>query len=239
MKYLLLILSFVFIISIVSGATLQPVKLNSCVDLTQSCSNCTFVNITSVIYPNGSKIVNNVAMTKQGTEFNYTFCDTKQIGEYTYVTFGNPDGYLISQPVTFDVNPQGKNYSTVDGLIYGIAIIVLIGIFLLSLYAFVVIPFENLRGSDGTIVQVSYKKYLKIFAFMMCYVTLVGISYFLWNISYGIIQFTELASFFYFVFRLLFVGLLLLVPVTAILTFVGWLKDMSMNNKIMRGLTIR
>lgn len=81
--------------------------INKCVSLKQTCANCTFVNVTSVTAKTNDgtsvTLLQDKAMTKQGTEYNYTFCSTGYIGEYTYNTLGDPDGIKVVQPVTFTV----------------------------------------------------------------------------------------------------------------------------------------
>jgi hypothetical protein len=107
-------------------------KQGKCVILKQTCANCTFVNITSVTTKNSAgasvQMLGEVAMTKIGTEYNYTFCLTSNSGEYTYNTFGNPDGVLEVQPVTFTINPSG-NTAPLGLFIIAIGIIYFIGFF--------------------------------------------------------------------------------------------------------------
>lgn len=100
--------------------TLGDYKQYECVILKQTCANCTFVNVTSVVAKNSSgasiQLLGNVPMTKIGTEYNYTFCSTTNLGEYTYNTLGNPDGILTTQPVSFSITPSGYNQTTSQSL---------------------------------------------------------------------------------------------------------------------------
>jgi hypothetical protein len=108
-----------------SGATLGTFKLNSCIDLMQTCGNCSFVNITSISYPNGTKINHNFAMIKNGVDYSYNFCNNTQLGEYIYNTLGNPDGVYVTQPVSYLITNTGEKPAG-DGLI----------IFIYSLFIF-------------------------------------------------------------------------------------------------------
>jgi hypothetical protein len=85
--FLCLIFSFSFISA--SDETLLRGTQYSCVDLVQSCDDCTEVTLASIRYPDG--ILHHVGevMTKDDTDYNYTFCDTEQIGAYTYNTCGD------------------------------------------------------------------------------------------------------------------------------------------------------
>lgn len=116
-------------LSMVSATTtLGTFGQNKCVILKQTCANCTFVNITSVTAKTNEgqsvQLMGDVAMTKTGSEYNYTFCKTGYIGEYTYNTLGNPDGVLTVEPVTFNI---GQNsiilYVIIFIIIYAVSFI--------------------------------------------------------------------------------------------------------------------
>lgn len=62
----------------------------SCIELKQI-ANASYCNVTSVNYPNSSKAISNLIMTKSGSEFNYTnFCETSILGKY--IVNGECDG---------------------------------------------------------------------------------------------------------------------------------------------------
>jgi len=85
--FLCLIFSFSFISA--SDETLLRGRQYSCVDLIQSCPNCTYVTLASIRYPNGTLQHIGENMTKDDTDYDYQFCDTEQIGTYTYNTCGD------------------------------------------------------------------------------------------------------------------------------------------------------
>ena len=47
-------------------------------------------------------------MTKTGTDYNYTFCDTESLGEYSYTTCGDKDGVVSCEDITFESTPSGR-----------------------------------------------------------------------------------------------------------------------------------
>lgn len=70
MKSQLLILAIlIFILPMISAEvqTLGTFKINDCIVLKQTCSNCSYVNITSVLYPNSTEALGQVQMTKSRT----------------------------------------------------------------------------------------------------------------------------------------------------------------------------
>lgn len=160
MKKLILILFVViFLISVTSAEvqTLGTFKQNECANLVQTCDNCTFVNITRVLYPNSTIAVSNVEMTKDGTYYNYTFCLTNDTGKYTYTSFGDLDGENTVGNVNFDITPQGVNFDTSTGLVTVGAFFILIvaTIFFLLFGIFTTnIPFKIFFVSLSTILMV-------------------------------------------------------------------------------------
>lgn len=127
-KILFIIPILILLIGVVSAEqqSLGVFKAGQCIQLKQTCANCTAVNVTSVLAPNGVQMIGNGIMTKSGTEYNRTFCNTTQIGEYTYNTLGNPDGIFTVQPVSFTITPSG-NSNMLGLFIIVIAIIYAIG----------------------------------------------------------------------------------------------------------------
>lgn len=237
MKFYIFLISFILVMGFASAViTTLPdyVKIGECVNLVQN-DNVTSETLISVVKPNEIVYINK-AMTKNNTFFNYTFCDNDVSGGYTV---NGQDNTGIAWSYDYNVNAQGKQYGSVDGLLYIIAILVLLGLFGVSLYGFFMIPFENPRGGDGIINAISYKKYLKIFSLVIAYVSFLAVSYFLWNLTYGILEVTEMARFFYFIYRSLYVGLLVLFPLTVIISFVRFIQDLKLEKMIERGLTVK
>jgi hypothetical protein len=127
-KILLFLLSFILLIGFSSALSIGNYGTNQCVSLKQTCDNCTFVNVTSVsaITNTGASvnIIGNVPMTKKGTEYNYTFCSTGYVGEYTYVTVGDPDGVIDTESINFNVGQ-----SSIIFLVIAFVLIYVVGFF--------------------------------------------------------------------------------------------------------------
>ena len=98
-----------FFISIVSAeqSNLGTMKQNSCFSLYQSCDDCSYVNLTNVKYPNGTIESFNVAMSKTNQNFNYKFCNTSAIGDYTYTVAGDKNGVYSTEVIGFSISPSG------------------------------------------------------------------------------------------------------------------------------------
>jgi hypothetical protein len=101
-KLISLIILSIFLVSFVS-ANLGTYKQGDCVNI-KTILNSSSVNISTISYPNSIVVISNQIMTKQGQTFNYTFCNTSNLGTYIYDYFdSNGDVYVNS----FDVTPSG------------------------------------------------------------------------------------------------------------------------------------
>jgi len=126
---LAIISSFIFIFLIgLSSASIEDlgtVKQGDCVTLQQSCANCTYNNITSVLYPDMTTALSSNIMTASGTQFTYNFCNTSSMsGSYIVNGFGDPDGAKSIWIYTFEVTPSGQSGSS--NIVFFIFIIVLL-----------------------------------------------------------------------------------------------------------------
>ncbi len=106
------------------------------VDLIQTCNNCTYCNITSVKYPNGTDIFrSNISMNKDGTYYNYLLGSTNLsvIGTYTYYyDCGNiitsdvvTGGIDFEITITGDETPEGTSFilAGIFIVIFGIGLV--------------------------------------------------------------------------------------------------------------------
>lgn len=174
-KDLLILIVGIFLISFVSAqeASLGSFTQNQCIELLQTCTNCTFVNISSVELrqPISSKLLNQVQMEKDGIRYNYTFCNTSKIGEYIYWTYGDPNGDL-SDPtgVSFSVSPIGLTQSTSQGI--GSAIFLVLMVCLMLVFGWA--GFKLFKTDNWWVVGI----FLVFFAcLLLIYNTYLGYQY--------------------------------------------------------------
>lgn len=101
---------FIFTLIPLASAEVQSLgsaKQNECIQLVQSCTSCTYVNVTTVQLPN--KDIESIfqEMEVNGFSYNYTFCGTSQIGMYIATTCGDIDGTNTCVSYDFDITPSG------------------------------------------------------------------------------------------------------------------------------------
>ena len=127
-------------------------KQNNCIELKQIC-NCSYVNVSSVTYPDSSQALSMVSMTKLGTEFNYTFCNTSQLGTYLVTGFGDDNGENTIFVYDFDITGNGKP-APAGSIVVLFSIIFLISVILTGFMALYTIG--HLMSLDFDIIDLSF-----------------------------------------------------------------------------------
>lgn len=244
MRKLILNLLFVFIVmGFASALTVEDYgtfRTKDCINLIQVCDNCTYNNITSVITPNStSSITVEKVMTKSGIQYNYTYCDTNQIGKYTVNGKGDNDGILSAWAYTFTVNTLGREYTIAQSITYTLFFIFVFIIFLLTLFFGFKMPNNELRNEDGRIIQLNWNKYAKWGLFAVAYICSFALMYFAWNLSYAFLGFSAMTNFFSVGFKILIMGAIPIFVIGTIIMAANYLTDWKMYDKLMKGLTVR
>jgi len=108
-----------------SQEKLGTFKQNDCIQLKQSCADCTYVNFTKVSYPNSSQALGEVEAEQNGISFNYTFCNTTENGLYIVEGFGDVGGDKTVFIYDFEITKTGLDFDTKEsivsiGLIFGL-----------------------------------------------------------------------------------------------------------------------
>lgn len=121
-----------------AGEYLQEVKQGEDITLRQTCPDCTFVEFTSMTYPNQTVTQFNVNMTKVGEDYTYLFGNTTELGTYEFKSCGD----LLSQAtntrilkcetIIWEVTPSGSGGS--ENIVFFIFLIFLI--YAINLFGF-------------------------------------------------------------------------------------------------------
>lgn len=103
-------ISLMAILPMISAETdLGTFQRGDCISLYQYCDNCTYVNLTRIertgSQPNTWTVGLN--MTRNGYNYNHTFCDTTIIGTYRYTVCGDKDGTIQCEDLNFEITPSG------------------------------------------------------------------------------------------------------------------------------------
>jgi hypothetical protein len=103
---IILTLSLTLAVSDTSGGNLVG-KQGETIMLPQECASCTYVTVTSIQYPNLTRVYLNAPMTQQGSSYDYEFSDTNLLGEYTYCGVGDVDATDTTFCNDFEITLSG------------------------------------------------------------------------------------------------------------------------------------
>jgi len=168
-KHFVFLLVGMFLITFISATNYYPpVKQGDCINTKQTCSSCSYVNI-SIAYPNTTLSVSNQAMSPEGAGlWSYDYCDTDTLGEYSVTG----EGDLLGLPTGFDTLTfkSTQNGEIID---QSQANLSLFGAFLLFIFFFF-----SLFGIFKTDNYIG-----KFVCYWISHVLLIALSFIMWTTS--------------------------------------------------------
>lgn len=208
MKIKILFILFITLIlfSVVSAEESGGILLGKngdCIELPQESPSSTFAKLTKVQYPNLSVEIIDTLMTKNGTSYNYTFCNTNANGDYSYCTLTDVDSIDTIACKPFEITQSGTSIDTGSSIIY---IILASGVFILfslSFYFMVVVPYSNRANEKGAVIQVVKLKYVKLGLILLTWVLFVWFLNILIGLSDNFVNLTMYYGFFSFMFEVM------------------------------------
>ena len=236
-KIILSIFLIVLLIGIAS-ASLGVYKQGDCVNI-KILSNCSEVNITEIGTNNQTFIVNAEMEHLGGQTFNYTFCNTSEISDYTY-SWNDPciDCSNGGCGNSFIVNQNGTILTNAEVMIYLILLIISFLGFGLFLFFGIKIPYSNemFREKDGSIfvTKVTKEKYFKLLSIWLasgCFMWTITILTGLVNNFTFLNPIKSMATNQYLLFNFLSWGLTIFV---IILSFIEIWRDILFNKQILK-----
>jgi hypothetical protein len=197
-KFIFLLLGLLLINSVSAldcWATFEP---NTNIQLLQICPTCSYVNITSITYPNGTVFLNE-EMQQQGVNFNYTLPDSSQRGKITYGTIGDKNG--ASTPMEESLCIMiGADIETSESLIYFILAFGVLLLFILSFYFMIITPYGNDINEKGAVIKITKLKYVKLGLILFTWVLFTWFLNILIGLSNNFVSLTMYYGFFGFMF---------------------------------------
>lgn len=133
-KIFIFLILGLFLFSLVGAASIGTIKQGEEMQITNYCQDgtCTYMNLTSITYPNGTTFNINAEMTKDGQNFAYDYTPM-ELGTYNFKTCGNPSGNYICDSDTFESTPSG-NSGTSNLVFFVFVILFLYGINILGFF---------------------------------------------------------------------------------------------------------
>lgn len=226
-----------FLISLVSASSIGVFQQGKTIPITNYCStaDCTYANLSSITYPNGTVSNLNSAMIQSNNEFSYSFSNTTQLGTYYFVTCSNPNGIQVCEKDSFEITVNGQDFSTGKAISYIGFIVILLFTFLLCSWGAVKVKWKHKTNSENKIISINDFRYVKVFLFAMDYILvmfLFGLSYKFFNEA-NIQGFT---NFFNFIYQLLLRLMYPLIVAIVIIFFIIFINNLKLKKKLDLGL---
>lgn len=141
------------------------------VNLTQICTNCTFVNITYVVLASRVPFKIDQEMTKDGTFYNYSLPTnvTTSVGEYIVNWVADPDGELTSGNFNFFVRNNATFLTTAESALYIFLALFNMAAVVFFLFHGFTIPYNDHKNEEGTLTRIMSSKYLKLLSIWLGY----------------------------------------------------------------------
>ncbi len=237
-KILLVFIMSIFWFGLVSAGdpTLGTFKQGDCIDLIQTCSDCSYNNISKVQFPNATIIFENKDMTKDGTYYNYTFCNTTEIGEYLVHGFGDPASTLTIWDYTFKITYAGNSITSSQSILYLGLLGILIFTFIITLFGINKLPSRNMRDEEGRILSISYLKYLRDAGWMFVWMLVISILYLGSNLAFAYLNEQLFAQVLLTLFKVAFAVTPIIITVWLIWIFVSMFHDKQFQRILNRGM---
>ena len=233
-KLLVFLFLGIFLINLVSAESRNSIgvfRQGDCVELIQTCADCTYVKISSVSYPNSTKALELVTMTKTGTFYNYTFCDTSNLGIYKVDGYGDELAVDTVFSYTFEITYSGKNISSAQGILYIILFVVIFLTFIITIFGINKLPRYNQQDEEGRILSISYLKYLRPVLWFFEWMVIIGILYVSSNIAFAYLNEQLFAQILFTFFRIAFISLIVVIFFIILLPKIRKMKKSSRHSK--------
>lgn len=242
-KILFLIVGMLFLIGIMGSVSagkesLGVFKVGQNVRIVQVCDDATWVNISSISYPNGSIAASGIKMVPIGSgEFYYNFSNTAQLGRYD--VRGISDGCEKTFTFYFEVTYTGDLVTSEQMTVYIIALIFLVLLALALVFIINKLPNKDAMDEEGTIVQVSQLKHLRPVLWAFIWIIGVGCLFIISNIGFAYLQNQMIGKFFFTLYRIFFYASMVMLPIWFIWIFYKVFKDKEMKRLIEQGVEFK
>lgn len=239
-KINLLCLLFVVTIltSFASATTLESLgtfKQGDTVRIAQVCSDATYINISSVTYPNATTAVSGIEMVSAGSgEFYYDFTLTSLKGRYD--VRGISDGCEKTFATYFTVTHLGKELSSASATMYLGFLALLVLVFFLNFFGMGFLPDGNTRDEEGRILSISYLKYFRNVLWMTGYFLFIAIMFVASNLAFAFMEEEFFANILFTIFKVSFGIAPVVVTVWLIWIFVSMFHDRQFQQMLNRGI---
>jgi len=237
-KGLIFMLVYMFIIigfSFVSAELPQNIYPGDCVNI-KIPLNATWVNISTLTFPNQTMLSLNWETTLYGgTFYNSSFCDTYQLGSYSYEFFDNTG---FSSGNSFTVTKNGDNFDTSQAIVYIILLTINILFLALFVYLSFKLPYENEKSirneREVVVTKIVKEKYLKLMSIWFSYGLYLWLITILTGLINNYVSFEELRNLTTNLYLFSYLGGYLVTTFMVLFIFLNIWKDIILNKTILK-----
>jgi len=230
------------IMKLTGGASIGSFQLDiDDVELYQTCNNCTYCNFTRVMSPNNQTLLSNLNASNESTYFYYLVAkgNFTKVGTHNYCydcgnTIEKSTGCL-----TFEITYIGGELTLQMAMLYFISIGVLIFFFVLVVILISKLPSKDATDEEGTILQISNLKHLRPVLWVVCWGIILAMVFIVSNMALAYLPNKMIGSFFWLIYRIMFLMTLVGVPLWFIWIFAGIFKDKEYKRMIERGIDVK
>ena len=206
--------------------------------LIQTCSDATYITLSTIQYPAKTVSVINANMTSLGSgsgAFGYNFTDTTELGRYDVT--GISDGCENTFATYFEISYSGEELN-ISKAILNLGFLVLVIILFISVVVLTGhLPNGNDEDGFGKLMSINNLKYLNYCLYLVAYGLLLGVFFLASNISKAYLTNAMFGSILFAIFKILMVLAYPLVLFMLIFIFVSIFKDREMKQMMDRGVT--
>ena len=246
MRKLLIVLFLLFLLPLVSADDSKrqsvPLNISHTVTIAGVPTTSASCNIT-VFDPDNIIIVQFQPMTVDSNSKTYNFLlnssQNSKIGDLCYDISCAGNSLNNTQHFCIPITTTGKGYTTADSITNLFILIISISLFILFIYLGMKVDTSPLRTSLGEIIDVRlFNKQIKIFFYLLAYMTFTWLMFITWNLTLGYSQLLAVSSFFWFLHRFFIVALPGVLVFYFIMGIMYLLRGLSDQKKIRQGLNL-
>lgn len=158
-------------------------------------------------------------------ELEVTSGNFSDLGLHSYFIHCNNTAFGGAVKGTFEVTRTGYSSTTPQMLLYSLMILVLMSLLVLCLIGGSRIQFKNVRNRDDEVIQINWRKYLKIFCWTSAYMLTIAIVFIIWNLLYAYADWYNITLFFRYLYQLLMVFALPVLIGSIIMAIINYISD--------------
>lgn len=209
-------------------------KQNQNFTFCQTCSDATYITLSTLQYPDKTVIPINDNMTASGSSFCYNITTTSQLGRYDVT--GISDGCEKTFAAYFEISYSGDELSTGNSIFYAALIFIMILLLVGTIYGAEKLPSTNEKDEEGKIMSVKWGKYLRAPLYFIAWIIFIAILFITSNLAFAYLGEQLFAKVLFNLYKICFAITPVIVVVWFVWFFVKIFQDKKLNGYISRGL---